>query len=260
VARFENLEFDKAEEEPERLLARAETERERDERYWLKEADHARRCGHYENALRYYSRALELDRSLTSGWLGQSQMLVLLGEYPEAELWARKALELFRKNGDLMAARAQALCRMSDLKAAQALSDAALGQEGQSAYRWMVRGELLVSSRRELDRHCFDKAMQADPDWLVPLEAALIYRHFQLPSKALLRVRQAVEKAPGSYYCWYIQGCCELDCDLERQGRQSLARCLELSPNHLDASRRLVEVDNRGWSLKRGLRRLFVKP
>ena len=33
--------------------------------------------------------------SLVAGWLGQVQMLVFLGEYPEAELWARKALELF---------------------------------------------------------------------------------------------------------------------------------------------------------------------
>jgi tetratricopeptide (TPR) repeat protein len=62
---------------------------------WMAKADDQRRTGFYETALKYYSRALEQDRSQVDGWLGQVQMLVLLEEYPEAELWARKALELF---------------------------------------------------------------------------------------------------------------------------------------------------------------------
>src|SRR5262249_24557570 len=145
-------------------------EPEGDEQAWLRKADAQRRCGHYDNALRYYSRSLELDKSIIAGWLGQVQMLVLLGEYPQAELWARKALELFKGQGDLMAARAQALNRIGDRKQAVELSDAALKQEGQSSYRWMVRGELLIPGRDDLDRHCFDKAVQLDGDWLVPLE------------------------------------------------------------------------------------------
>ncbi len=142
---------------------------------WLRKAGDHRRRGLYENSLRYYSRALEFDKSLVSGWLGQVQMLVLLGEYPEAELWAKKSLELFHRHGDLIAGRAQALNRIGDRSTAFELADAALRREGSSAYRWMVRGELLASTRDEIDRHCFDKAIQADSDWLVPLESALIY-------------------------------------------------------------------------------------
>ena len=47
----------------------------------------------------------------------------------------------------------------------------------------MVRGELLVTARDDVDRHCFDKAVQADPDWLVPLEIALIYLHTSSPAR-----------------------------------------------------------------------------
>src|SRR5689334_12227259 len=90
-------------------------EPDRDERHWLRLADADRRNGLFEGALRYYSRALELDKSLVTGWVGQVQMLVALGEYPEAELWSRKALELFKNNAELLAARAQALCRTGDL-------------------------------------------------------------------------------------------------------------------------------------------------
>jgi tetratricopeptide (TPR) repeat protein len=260
LARFDRLEFDH---EPEGAPDDLETHAGRpepgrgDQEAWMGKADDQRRRGLYENALRFYSRALELDRSLLGGWIGQVQMLVLLGEYPEAELWARKALELFKGQGDLMAGRAQALARIGDRAQAMELADAALRQEGVSAYRWMVRGELLVPGRDEVDRHCFDKAVQADRDWLVPLEIALIYLHHAQPSKALLRARQAVEKSPGSFYAWLVQGDCERATGLDRQARTSYERCLELSPRHQDASRKLAELDNRGWSLPRGVRRLI---
>jgi tetratricopeptide (TPR) repeat protein len=223
----------------------------------MRKADEHRRRGLHENSLRYYSRALELDRSLVAGWLGQVQMLVLLGEYPEAELWGRKSLELFKNHGDLMAARAQALARIGDRTQAMELADAALRQEGNSAYRWMVRGELLVMGRDEVDRHCFDKAIVLHRDWLVPLESALIYLHYEQPSKGLLRARQAVEMSPQSFYAWYVQGECEQALGFDRQAETSFQRVLELSPRHVDASRKIGELANQGWSLKKGFRRLI---
>jgi tetratricopeptide (TPR) repeat protein len=259
LARFDRLEFDdEAEGEAEGLKPSGPPGPERgDQSAWMTKADDQRRRGLYENALRFYSRALELDRSLVVGWVGQVQMLTLLGEYPEAELWARKALELFKGRGDLMAGRAQALARIGDRTQAMELADAALRQEGESAYRWMVRGELLIPGRDDVDRHCFDKAVQADRDWLVPLEIALIYLHHGNPSKALLRARQAVEKSPGSPYAWMIQGDCEREAGLDRQAKSSYERCLELSPRHQDATRKLAELENQGWSLARGVRRLI---
>ena len=56
--------------------------------------------------LRFYSRALEEDKTLIVGWVGQVQMLVQLGELKEAETWARKALELYPNNPELLAGRA----------------------------------------------------------------------------------------------------------------------------------------------------------
>ncbi len=256
MPRFDRLEFDQPHEHDSEALHQ-HADSQRDERHWLAQADEQRRRGLYENSLRYYSRALELDRSLIAGWVGQVQMLIFLGEYPEAELWARKALEMFRTQGDLMAGRAQALGRQGDLRQAQELCDAAIRQEGQSAYRWMVRGELQVASRDDIDRHCFDKAVQTDPDWLVPLEIALLYLEHKYPSRGLLRAQQAVDKAPQSFYCWYVQGRCQQELGLDRQAERSLNRCLELSPKHVDASRRLAELGIQGWSLKRILRRLF---
>src|SRR5262249_35576121 len=116
MPRFDHLELDSPHEDSgARKSVQVDSQ---DEKHWLRMAEENRRQGLYDNALRFYSRALELDKSLVLGWLGQVQMLVAQGEYPEAELWSRKGLELFRNNGDLMAGRAQALCRMGDTKQA----------------------------------------------------------------------------------------------------------------------------------------------
>ncbi len=229
----------------------------RDAGYWMNKADESRRAGLYESALKYYSRALELDRSLAAGWAGQVQMLLQLEEYPEAELWSRKGLELFPTNGELMAGRAQAFCRMGDMKQAHALCDGSLQQAGQSAYRWLVRGEIMAASRQDMDRYCFDKAQELDADWLVPLEVARIELYYRKPSRALGRIRRALEIAPESPFAWYVQGICQSELGLTRAARQSFQRCLELSPRHAGAEEQMRRLQGWSWSPMKILRRLF---
>jgi tetratricopeptide (TPR) repeat protein len=224
---------------------------------WLGQAVEERRCGNYENALRLYSRALEDDKSLVLGWLGQVQMLVVLDEANEAELWSRKALELFPGNGDLLAGRAQGMYRSGQTSQAMGLSDSSLKAAGQSAYRWLVRGELMAATRQSTDQHCFDKAVENDKDWLVPLEIAQVYLYLGLPSKGLGRVRRAVELAPDRYFPWYIQGQTERELGLEVLARKSLQRCLELCPTHAEAEQSLRELSTGGWSLGRIWRRVL---
>ncbi|MBI3409523.1 MAG: hypothetical protein HY040_14375 [Planctomycetes bacterium] len=254
MSRFDNLEFEESEV---RRTPEPQSELERDEHYWLKLADDNRRSGFHENALRYYSRALEVDKSIVSGWLGQVQMLIALDEYPEADLWGKKALELFRENGDLLAGRAQALIRMGDQRGAGELCDAAMQRAGPSAYPWLVRGEIMVAGRETIDHHCFDKAVALAQDWLTPLEIARIYLHYKRPSQAVAWAGKAVAKAPEQPYAWYVKGSCELNLNLETTARQSFKRCLELVPNHSDAQRRLTELTVRPWSVGRILGRLL---
>ena len=83
VPRFDRLEFEEPHErESERLHQQRQSQQ--DERHWLSQADEHRRRGLYENSLRYYSRALELDRSLVAGWVGQVQMLIFLERVPRS--------------------------------------------------------------------------------------------------------------------------------------------------------------------------------
>lgn len=255
MARFDKLEIDEnPAEDPNNAR---KDERIRAQPAWNERALEERRCGNYENALRFYSRALEDDKSLVDCWVGQVQMLVQLGESVEAELWSRKALELFPGNGDLMAGRAQALRRMGNLPLSLNLSDGSLKATGQSAYRWMVRGELMVATGKDTDRHCFDKAMQIDKDWLVPLEIARTYLEQDCPSRALERIRRAVELAPSRYFAWYVQGQVERELGFSAAAARSWQHCLEICPGNLDAERGLRDLDQGSWSFRRFWRRIF---
>jgi hypothetical protein len=132
-----------------------------------------------------------------------------------------------------------------------------LRQRGESAYRWQARGELMIAGKETTDRHCFDKAQIADPDWLVPLETALIYCHYKAFSRAQLRAQQAVEKATDSPYAWYVLGLCQVRVGFDSSARTSFQRCLELSPQHADASSRLAELEQVSTPLLRIFRRLW---
>ncbi len=204
---------------------------------WLIEAERLKRLGEYDPALQAYSRALEGDKSLIVGWVGQCQMLVELGEYKEAELWSQKALELFPNNGDLLAAQALAVCRDGDVNQAVMICDGAIKQRGWSQYRWIVRGETMLRAGMDPSRHCFDKAIQIDAnDWLIPLEIARVYLFCRQPGHALPRARQATDKGNDQPYAWYVFGLCQYELGMSKPASWSFQRCLELHPNFQDAA------------------------
>jgi tetratricopeptide (TPR) repeat protein len=245
MARFEHLEFGPDANDrgrPEQPQPPVE-----DDARALVDAADCRRRGQYESALRFYSRSLEYDKSLVAAWVGQVQMLVQLGEAPEAELWARKALEIFPGNGELLAARAQALCRMGDARQAGAVCDSAMGAAGRSAYRWQVRGEWMLACKQKLEEHCFAKAQEIDGDWLVALESALIYLHYDFPSRAVVRARLATELAPAEYHPWFVRGMAEAELGLRSSAGESFEQCLQLCPRHVEALAHRREL-SAGWS------------
>ena len=252
MARFDKLELNQPEPaNPLRLKGDA------DDVNWLKRADQQRRAGEYEDALRFYSRALEEDKTLIVGWLGQVQMLVQLAELKEADIWARKALELFPNNPELLAARAQAQCRQAESAVALATIDGAFKQPGQSGFRWIVRGEVMLESGLDPARHCFDKALQADADWLVPLEIARVYLFHNHPAPALIRSRQALDKAADQPLVWLIHGTAQMELELRKDAQNSLQRCLQLYPKQAEARQRLIQLAEGGWSFRRMWRGWF---
>jgi tetratricopeptide (TPR) repeat protein len=184
-------------------------------------------------------------------------MLVALEEFPEAELWARKALELFRNHSEIQAARGQALCRQGDLRQGQAACDAAIAQPGLSAYPWIVRGDLMLATRDSVEQFCFDKATQLDGDWLVQIEIAAIYLFYRRHAKALARCRHAVERASEQPYAWFQKATCELAMGMPGPAKASLTQCLDLDPKFPRARVLMREIGTGRWTIRRMFQRIL---
>jgi len=107
MSRFGNLEFGESEDQSsdfqKPLL--------KDEAFYLKEALTAFQTGNFEPGLRFYAKVLEYNAANVTAWTGQVRMLIELGEYREAKLWADKALERFPHQPELLAAKAVARTR-----------------------------------------------------------------------------------------------------------------------------------------------------
>ncbi len=258
--RFEHLEFD-----DESLRLRTEQQRQEqpgvlasepmETHAYHERAIRAFQRGEFEQALRYFTRTLELDRAFVPAWVGQVQMLIELNELREADLWADKALELFRDQGELLSAKSVARTRLHDVRAALRFSDSALAARGSSAYRWLARGEALLASEQAQATACFDRAMiEPDADWFTRLWVGRLYRMYGNHTQALMAARQATEQAPHAPYAWYIRGLCERDLALGDY-RSSLKHALEVDPTFVMARVALREPASDSW-FKRWYRRV----
>src|SRR4051812_3448061 len=116
MSRFVNLEFGGESED----RSTEQSSRTKDEAYYSGEARAAFESGNFEPGLRLYSKVLEFNPNNTEAWTGQVRMLIELGEFREAKLWADKALERFPHEPELLAAKAVALGRSGDLQGALA--------------------------------------------------------------------------------------------------------------------------------------------
>ena len=145
MSRFSNLEFgDESEDQAPEQKALV-----KDEAYYLAEARTAFENGNFESALRLYSKVLEFNPQNAIAWASQVRMLIELGEYREAKLWADKALERFPREPELLAAKAVALARSGDLQGALAFSDAVHRGARRHAVHLAGAGRRAAGARRD---------------------------------------------------------------------------------------------------------------
>src|ERR1051325_9524576 len=114
MSRFSNLEFGGEFDD----LSLHQNQTLKDESLYLGQAQTAFSNGRFEPALRLYSKVLEYNPRNAAAWTGQVRMLIELGEYREAQLWAEKALERLPREPELLAAKAVALSRAGALEEA----------------------------------------------------------------------------------------------------------------------------------------------
>jgi tetratricopeptide (TPR) repeat protein len=182
-------------------------------------------------------------------------MLIELGEYREAKLWADKALERFPTWPELLAAKAVALARNGDLQSALAFSDASIEERGDTPYIWLARGDVMLARKEQRADYCFEKAMLLAPkDWFIALLAARIRFFYEQFVLALNLLQQAIEWNTGNFLLWLELGHCQQAMGLLNPALVSFTHARQLNPDCREAelavdrlSRAGLVARMRGW-------------
>ena len=250
MSRFGNLELDGQHEDLEQTSAL------KDQAYYMAEARTAHEMANFEKALRYYSKVLEYDPQLTAAWGGQVRMLIELGEYREAKVWAEKALERFPRDPELLAAKGVALGRLGELNEALAFSDASIEERGESAYVWLARADVLLARKESRANYCLDKAMLiAAGDWFIAWLAARIHMFYEQFSLALKILQQAVQTNPGLFTLWLDLGRCQAAVGMRTPAEISFRQARVLNPDCIQPDQ--IRERLSGSRLRGFWRRLF---
>jgi tetratricopeptide (TPR) repeat protein len=224
------------------------------EAYYMTEARVAFENAKFEQGLRLYSKVLEFNPENAAAWAGQVRMLIELGEFREARLWAEKALERFPHEPELLAAKAVALARSGDLEGAIAFSDASVEERGDTPYIWIARGDVLLARKEARSDFCFEKALLLAPrDWFTAWLVARVRHYYRQFALALKMLQQAIEWNTVHFVLWLELGHCQQALGLISPAKNSFAQARELNPNcqaddaleHL--SRATFGARMRGW-------------
>jgi tetratricopeptide (TPR) repeat protein len=227
MSRFSSLEFGGQFEDQ----SPGEKQLVKGEAFYMAEARVAFENANFEQGLRFYSKVLEFNPDNALAWSGQVRMLIELGEFREAKLWADKALERFPHEPELLAAKAVALARSGDLEGAIAFSDASIEERGDTVYIWLARGDVLLAREETRAEYCFEKAMMLAPrDWFTTWLAARVRRFYKQFALSLKLLQQAIEWNTAHFVLWLELGYCQQALGLTSLAKQSFVQARELNP------------------------------
>jgi tetratricopeptide (TPR) repeat protein len=258
MTRFNNLEFDSRELSG-KPLSKQDTcgEASRGAGFFYEKAQRSYLAGAFENALREYSRSLDNNPAFLQSWLGQIRMLIELGEYPEAIVWADKAQESFPDNSNLFALKALAYLRDGNCTEASAFSDLSVSKTEPSWLVWLVRAEVL-RKKRTICLSCVDKALAGVSDRNRPLimfEAGRCLFVSGYCAEAIKYFKAAAEFISDSALIWYELASCQKQLGFD-QARDSIHHALEIRPDWKRALRLNESITGSSF-LRRISRRIF---
>jgi len=202
--------------------------------------------GEFDKALRFYSRALQLESAHQYPWIGQVSCLLEMKQLNEADLWTQRGLELFPEDPALLSLRALVTARRGMIKRALGLSDYALTR-GADLFCWIARGEILLRSSSENANFCFEKAMEAagPEDWKTPFRIGLICYHCASWAMALEYFQKSAARNAANFWLWYLLGQCLDRLSFRREAIDALEHSITLNPGYPPARDALRNLTRR---------------
>ena len=163
--------------------------------------------GRYEESIRIFSKAININRDFEPAWLGQIVSMLKHGDLKEANIWIERAVERFKYSSDVWSLKSLLALYMGEKKKALSLSDIALTKDKPTYHSWLVRAQVLLTLRTNGWDFCIDRALEVNPnDFIVLFEVGDIMEQYNKLSQAEDYFNQSVALKPKNAYVWYRLG------------------------------------------------------
>ena len=242
--------FSKLERETQDALARQKVVKEKaaekpapptediyDAPYYIDKADEAFFTGEYKQALKFYSRAIQIDNTLHYPWLGQIYCLIAMEQLKEADLWTGRALEMFPEDSAILSLRAMTYANRGMYKRALNTCDYAITRKGARTHTYIARGYVLLVAGNKNSHFCFMKAMEmaGNRDWKIPMRIGYIYFRNKKYSRALDFFLKACARNISNYYLWHHIGLCYQKLGFGHKALEAFRHALDHNPDYTPA-------------------------
>ncbi|HPS00557.1 MAG TPA: tetratricopeptide repeat protein [Candidatus Sumerlaeota bacterium] len=221
----------------------------------LRAANDAFYTGDWRQALRHYSRALQMETTGVEPWVGQVLALLFLDQVREADIWSRRMLECFPDHPTAVSLSGLVRSLQGMTRSGIGSSDFAMSKGQADVLCWIVRGWMLLEGGNQNWMHCLDKAVeQCPPDgWRFHLLTGLVLERYKKWPQAVKAYQTAVDQKLDNYYLWSRLGHCYDQLGLARKALEAHQHALSLNPDYPPARKAVDDLS--AFPLKTFLRK-----
>jgi tetratricopeptide (TPR) repeat protein len=159
----------------------------------------------YEDAIKAYDKAIELDPKYADPWYNKGNVLAKLKRYEDAIEAYDKAIELDPKDAYPWYGKGNALYELKRYEDAIEAYDKAIEIDPKHAYPWFSKGNVLARLKRYEDAiEAYDKAIEIDPKYAYPWNnKGLVLHELKRYEDAIEAYDKAIEIYPkdASLHC-----------------------------------------------------------
>jgi tetratricopeptide (TPR) repeat protein len=165
--------------------------------------------GLFQEALSSFARARRCDHTHVPAIVGQSEILVVLGDFEGATRVVNEGLERFGRSAELGAARGHCYLHVGDLDRALQCCDMARELAPDNVYAWLIGGEVRLGLRDALwsAQEAFHTARECVFLWpYMDLRIALAYLEWGCVRECAMTLRSVLRIHNRLPYLWMLLG------------------------------------------------------